>query len=270
MIAFRVPKGSAARTGRLSPRSGVPLVAVLFGLSLLAWQSTIDQAHSMSGMAMGLGQIGVRAQGDMGAVIFLTMWAAMMAAMMLPTLAPIALAHLVVAQRRGDGVLSTLAFVCGYMLIWTAIGVAPMLAYWSLAALPDEAGSSRWLGALAGSILMVAGIYQFTAWKRVCLDKCQSPFAFLMSHDFGGGAASALRAGIVHGVYCLGCCWALMSVLAVVGLMNLVWMVGIFVLVLVEKNWTRGLALARWAGSLLIALGIAMIGWPAVLPWASQ
>jgi predicted metal-binding membrane protein len=270
LIALGVPAESTLRAARRTRRVNVVVFVVLAVLAVLAWRSTIEQANSMRGMAMGLGQIGIRAQGEMGAPIFLTMWATMMVAMMLPTVAPIVLAHLAVARRRGEGVLSTLAFVCGYLLVWVAIGVAPMFAYWGLAELPDEAGSSRWLGALAGSILIVAGVYQFTAWKQACLDKCQSPFAFLVSHDFGGGAPSALRAGIVHGAYCLGCCWALMAVLLVVGLMNLLWMAGIFVLVLVEKRWRHGLALARWAGGALLAIGVVVMIWPAVLAWISQ
>ena len=108
------------------------------------------------------------------------------------------------------------------------------------------------------------------AWKQVCLDKCQSPLAFLVTHDFGGGAPRALRAGVVHGAYCLGCCWALMAVLVVVGLMNLVWMAGIFVLVLVEKQWRHGLRLAKWAGSALTATGVAVIIWPELLARISQ
>ncbi len=270
MTTIRVSTESTPRAASLSRRINAVVIVALIVLSALAWRSTIEQATSMSRMAMGLGQIGVRAQGEMGAVIFLTMWATMMAAMMLPTVAPMVLAHAAVARRRGDGFLSTVAFVCGYLLVWVAIGVAPMLAYWALAQVPDEAGSSRWLAALAGSILIVAGAYQFTTWKQACLDKCQSPFAFVATHDFGGGAPSALRAGVVHGAYCLGCCWALMAVLVVVGLMNLVWMGGIFVLVLVEKQWRHGLRLAKWAGSALMVTGVAVIIWPELLARISQ
>ena len=187
LTALRFPAQRTTHTVRLSRRINVVAVVVLLVLSALAWRSTIEQANSMSGMAMGLGQIGIRAQGEMGAGIFLAMWATMMVAMMLPAVAPMVLAHLAVARRRGEGALPTLAFACGYLVVWAAIGVAPMFAYWGLAQLPDEAGSSRWLGALAGLILIVAGAYQFTAWKQVCLHKCQSPFAFLISHDFGTG-----------------------------------------------------------------------------------
>ena len=111
----------------------------------------------------------------------------------------------------------------------------------------------------------MAGAYQFTAWKRLCLDKCQSPFTFIVTHDFDGGMRGALRAGIQHGAFCLGCCWALMTVLLVVGLMNLGWMVGLFLVLSAEKSWRHGLLLAKIAGALLIALGLTVIAEPSLL-----
>lgn len=224
----------------------------------------------MSGMVMGLGQIGSRVQGSMSAALFLTMWVTMMTAMMLPTVAPMVLAHLAVTRRRGDGAGLTLVFIAGYLLIWSAIGVVPLFAYWTFAQLNDSAAQSRWLPTLAGAILTVAGAYQFSGWKQVCLDKCQSPFAFIAMHDFGGGARSALRAGIVHGLFCLGCCWALMAVMIVVGLMNLLWMMGIFALFVLEKHWKHGIVLAKIAGSALMAVGVTVIAWPALLALISN
>jgi predicted metal-binding membrane protein len=249
----------------LSWRINVAVVAALVALSAIAWNNTIDEAISMRGMVMGLGQIGGRAQGDMGAGIFLAMWVTMMVAMMLPTVAPMVLAHLAVMRRRGRGAHSTLVFVAAYLLVWSAIGLVPLVAYMAFAQLSDDAAQSRWLPALAGAILMIAGAYQFTGWKQVCLDKCQSPFAFIATHDFGGGAVSSLRAGVVHGAFCLGCCWALTAVLVVVGLMNLIWMAGIFTLFLIEKSWTHGLWMAKIAGGLLVLLGAAVIARPQLL-----
>ena len=251
-------------------RINLIVIAALIALSALAWRSTIEQAGSMSGMAMGLGQIGSRVQGSMSAVLFLTMWVTMMAAMMLPTVAPMVLAHLAVARRRGEGAVPTSVFIGGYLLIWSAIGVVPLFAYWSFAQLNDSAADSRWLPTVAGTILIVAGAYQFSGWKQICLARCQSPFTFIATHDFSGGARSALRAGIVHGAFCLGCCWALMAVMVVVGLMNLLWMTGIFVLFFLEKHWMRGIVLAKIAGSALMAVGAAVIGWPALLALISN
>ena len=174
----------------LSWRINLVVVVALVAVSVLAWRSTVEQANAMSGMVMGLGQIGIRFQGTMSAVYFLVMWVTMMVAMMLPTVAPMVLAHLAVARRRRDGPLPTIAFVGGYLLVWAAIGVVPLVAYWGFAQLTDDAAESRWLPALAGTILIVAGAYQFTGWKRRCLDRCLSPFAFVVTHDFGGGVRS--------------------------------------------------------------------------------
>ncbi len=254
----------------LSWRINLIVVIALVALSAVAWRSTIEQANAMSGMVMGLGQIGSRFQGTMSASVLLAMWVTMTAAMMLPTVAPIVLAHLAVTRQRGGGMLPTVAFVGGYLLVWSAIGVLPMLAYWGFAQLDDDAGQAPWLHALAGTILAVAGVYQFTSWKRICLEGCQSPLAFVVSHDFGGGAFGALRAGAVHGVYCLGCCWAVMAVLVVVGLMNLMWMAAMVVLFFAEKHWKHGLALAKTSGVALVVLGAAVVAWPAILGPISQ
>jgi predicted metal-binding membrane protein len=254
----------------LSWRINLVVVIMLVALSVIAWRSTIADANAMRAMVMGLGQIGSRFQGTMSAAALLAMWTTMMAAMMLPTVAPIVLAHLAVTRGRGGGVLPTAAFVGGYLLVWSAIGVVPMLAYWGFAQLDDDAGQARWLHVLAGAILAVAGVYQFTSLKRRCLDGCQSPLAFVVSHDFGGGVGGALRAGAAHGLYCVGCCWAVMAVLVVVGLMNILWMAGMVVLFFAEKHWKHGLALAKVAGAALVVLGVAVMAWPGILTLISR
>lgn len=113
--------------------------------------------------------------------------------------------------------------------------------------------------------LTIAGLFQFSRWKTICLRTCRSPFAFLMEHDFGGGTRAAVRAGLVHGAYCLGCCWALMSVLLVVGLMNLVWMLALTLVFLAEKCWRRGWVLPRVVGTALVAVGVAVAIHPPLL-----
>jgi predicted metal-binding membrane protein len=190
----------------------------------------------------------------------------MMTAMMLPSAAPMVLAHLAVTRRRGDGFGPTLAFVAGFLTVWFGTGVVALAGYRAFAGLPDEAGRPGWLPVLAGIILIIAGAYQFTPWKQACLGKCQSPLGFVIRHDFAGGARSALRAGVLHGLYCIGCCWALMLVLSVVGLMNLLWMSGLFALIFVEKQWQHGIVVARIVGAALILLGALVIGWPEMLP----
>ena len=249
-----------------SQRVTLVIVGVLVGLAALAWLSTVRQANSMSDMVSGLGQVGVRAPNDMTVPIFMGMWVAMMVAMMFPTVAPIVLAHRMVVRRRGEGNAPTVAFVSGYIAVWALIGVIPLIGFLLFRNLSADAADSRWLPTVAGGILIVAGAYQFTRWKAVCLKACRSPMTFLMTHDWGGGSRSAFKAGVSHGAYCLGCCWALMAVLVVVGLMNLVWMAGIALIFLAEKNWKHAVGLTKFVGVGLVALGIAVIIWPGILP----
>src|SRR5207253_6757383 len=117
----------------------------------------------------------------------------------------------------------------------------------------------------SGAILIVAGLYQFSPVKNVCLRHCRSPLDFILTHDFGRGWRSALRAGVSHGAYCVGCCWALMAVLVVVGLMNLVWMAALALVFLAEKNLRWGVVVNRLAGTAVAALGVAVLLAPQIL-----
>jgi predicted metal-binding membrane protein len=254
-----------AAFGLLPWRVNLIVVVLLIALSALAWRSTVGQSFSMRSMAMGLGQIGWLSQGYMSASVFLAMWMTMMVAMMLPTVAPMVLAYLAVTRRHGRGVHLTFIFIAGYLFVWSAVGVWPFLVYKAFTPISEKETLLRWLPTMAGTALVLAGVYQFTGWKRICLDHCQSPFAFIATHDFGGGGANAFHAGFSHGVYCLGCCWALCAVLLVVGLMNLLWMVGIFAIFFLEKNWKRGLVVARLVGVALILLGAGVIARPNLL-----
>jgi predicted metal-binding membrane protein len=246
------------------------VVAAIVAVTIVAWWSTVDQADAMRGMVMGLGQIGVRAQATMPAGPFLVMWVTMMTAMMLPSAAPFILAHRAVALRRGDDIFSTFGFVGGYLLVWFAVGIVALLAYWAFAQMSDDVAQSGWLRAFAGAILIGAGVYQFTGLKQVCLDKCHGPFAFVVSHDFRGGTLGALRAGFAHGAYCVGCCWAMMAVLLVVGLMNLLWMAGVFAIFFIEKHWRHGIVVAKTAGAVLMLLGVVVAALPGVLQYISR
>jgi predicted metal-binding membrane protein len=254
-------------TSTVGRRVTLTTVSILLAFAAVAWLYTVRQAETMSGMVTGLAQIGSGMPGGIALPVFLGMWLAMMVAMMFPTIGPMVLAHRVVVRHRGEGWPPTAAFVLGYLFVWTAIGLAPLCALLAFQNLPATVGSSVWLHVVAGAILLVAGLYQFTPWKAVCLKACRSPFAFILGHDFGGGRRSAFRAGVSHGAYCLGCCWALMSVLVVVGLMNLVWMAGLALIFLAEKNWRYGAALSKVAGVAVGLLGIAVIVDPGLLTW---
>jgi predicted metal-binding membrane protein len=240
----------------------VPLIA----LGVVGWFLTVRQAVDMRGMVTGLGQVGTGMPNDMAAPAFLLMWLWMMVAMMFPAIGPIVLAHRQVVQARKEGALPTVGFVAGYLLAWSVIGLIPLAAFLGFRNLPMTAAAGPWLPVLAGAVIVIAGVYQFTPLKNTCLKACRSPFGFVMTHDFGSGTPGALRAGLSHGAYCVGCCWALMSLLVVVGLMNLVWMVALAVIFFAEKNWRYGVGLTRAAGVVLVCLGVAVAAAPSLLP----
>jgi predicted metal-binding membrane protein len=255
----------AAMLGVLERRTTLGTIVVLVGLAAVAWALTIQQAKGMADMVTGLSQVGSRMPNPMTAPLFLGMWLTMMVAMMFPTIAPMVLAHRLVALHRGEGVLPSVTFVLGYLVVWTAIGVVPLAAFLGFRDLPEDAAVTAWLPRLSGLVLLGAGLYQFTPWKRTCLRACRTPLGFIMTHNFGTGAPGAFKAGLSHGAYCLGCCWALMTVLVVVGLMNLVWMAALALVFLVEKSWRHGAIFNRVAGSAVALVGCAVLVYPDVL-----
>jgi predicted metal-binding membrane protein len=187
-----------------------------------------------------------------GALIFL-MWAIMMVAMMLPSVAPTVL--LVAALARGRRSLPSAGlFALGYVLIWTGFSLVATLLQWGL----DSAGMlSKTMATtsafLAGIVLIAAGVYQWTPLKQACLRHCRSPLAFL-THHWRQGSWGAVTNGFRHGLFCLGCCWMLMAMLFVGGLMNLLWIAGLAVLVLIEKT-------VPWGGRMGRVTGVALIVW---------
>jgi predicted metal-binding membrane protein len=147
--------------------------------------------------------------------------------------------------------------VLGYLMVWTAAGLVPLGVLQALNHIWMTAPS--WLPRVGGAVIILAGIYQFTPLKDTCLRACRSPLGFILSHNFGGGPSAAVRAGASHGLYCLGCCWALMAVLAVVGLMNIAWMAVIAAVFFIEKNVRRGELLPRVVGAVCIVAGLAIV-----------
>ena len=230
------------------------IIAALLLCAAAAWIITVIQAASMGmgGMAM------------IGAGLFVVIWVVMMVAMMFPSVTPMVLAHAAIVRSRGGGSLPTVGFVAGYLLVWTAAGLVPLAVLQALNQTLFQFSPST-LVRLGGAVILLAGVYQFTPLKNACLKSCRSPMGFMMTHDFGGGTPAAARAGMSHGLYCLGCCWALMAVLAVVGLMNLAWMAVIAVVFFLEKNWRYGVPLTRVVGTACIVGGLAVIVSPNVL-----
>ncbi|MFN2615269.1 MAG: DUF2182 domain-containing protein, partial [Actinomycetota bacterium] len=210
-IAIEQPRSAF---GVLQRRVTIGVVGVLVVLAGVSWWHTVGNARDSVGMVQGLAQVGRDMPFDMSAGLFLSMWVAMMVAMMFPTIAPIVLLHRSVVRRRGEGALPTLAFVAGYLVVWSVIGLVPLAA---LVGFRHVSHASDWVARTGGGVLLLAGLYQYTSWKTACLKACRSPLSFLMTHDFGRGSNRAFRVGVSHGAYCLGCCWALMAVLFVVG-----------------------------------------------------
>lgn len=246
----------------LERRATLLTVAALLGLAVIAWWSTVEKSHNMTMMVQGFAHVGTAMPFEMGAAVFLAMWTTMMVAMMFPTIAPIVLLHRMVVRKRGEGVGPTLAFGGGYLVIWAAAGVVPLAI---LIGFRHLAQDSTWIERAGGGVLVLAGAYQFTRWKETCLRACRSPLTFLATHDFGGGWVGAFRVGASHGFYCLGCCWALMGVLFVVGLMNLVWMAAIAVVFLAEKNWQHGAGLTKIVATGVLGLGLSVLVHPSLL-----
>jgi predicted metal-binding membrane protein len=170
-----------------------------------------------------------------GPVVFVAAWTVMMAAMMLPSAAP-----LVLLYRRGASTSHTAALVAGYLAVWAAAGVPAWLAQEFIPA------------SLSPLALVTAGIYQFMPIKESCLRKCRTPADFLIQR-WGRGA---FRIGLEHGAWCLGCCWALMAVLVVVGMMGLAWVIGLTALVALEKVSSRGVLVSRMAGVAFLVAAI--------------
>jgi predicted metal-binding membrane protein len=187
------------------------------------------------------------------------MWWVMMLGMMLPGAAPIILTFDAVQRRkqaRAEAYVPTAMFVAGYLLVWGAFSVAATAAQWALqqAALlsPMLAPVSPVLG---GILFVLAGIYQFSPLKNACLSHCRSPFAFVLN-DWRDGWIGALCMGAGHGLYCLGCCWALMALLFAVGVMNLLWVAAIAAFVFAEKLLPGGLWVSRLGGGAMAAFGV--------------
>ena len=182
------------------------------------------------------------------------MWAVMMAAMMLPSALPMVLTFLSMGKRSGDTARGH-GFVAAYLCVWLVFSAVATAAQWLLQWLdwvnPMLVSTSA---VLTGVLLLIAGIYQFSRLKRICLLRCRTPFAFLLG-EWRDGVAGAFRMGIRHGLFCMGCCWALMALLFVGGVMNLAWIAALSLAVAMEKLLPGGERLATALGVVLIALG---------------
>jgi predicted metal-binding membrane protein len=228
---------------------------VLLGGGAVAWAVTLTWAARMDGGAM---------PGTMGLAlpVFVLMWAVMMAAMMLPSVWP----FVSVYQRtvKTARVSRLAGLVAGYLLAWALTGVAAYALarlFGNVAA--DRPGAAR---ALAIATFAGVGLYQLTPLKRRCLSHCRSPLAHLFHYVSFRGPTRDARAGLYHGLYCLGCCWALMVLLVAFGVMNVPAMIGLAVVIGVEKTWRHGDRFARFVGVAALLYGAALVVEPSLAP----
>lgn len=241
--------GSAGLAG---PRPGLAAreVAVLLILAAGAWAATVTIARGMSGMTGTMG---------LGLAAFVAIWTLMMAAMMLPSVAPTAALYARTVQNHRTVRLA--GMVAGYLAVWAAAGLPAYGLAWLTGSLTGQHPGVAHV--LAVVTFAVVGAYQLSPLKDRCLAHCRSPLGLLLHYGSYRGRSRDLRVGAHHGGYCLGCCWGLMVLLVAVGVMNLVAMVGLAALVLIEKTWRWGVPAGRAAGVALLALAVATI-W---LPW---
>ena len=245
-------------TNNLPRRDFLVISFCLGGITLLSWLYLISMANDMA-MPPGFDMIMKVRQWDTGYfVMMFLMWAIMMVGMMIPSVAPTVMIYAAIkrkAARQGTPIASTGAFVAGYIAIWTLFSLVATTAQWGLdqAALlsPMMVSNSAYLGAF---LLVAAGIYQWLPLKESCLRHCRSPVEFLSSH-WQQGTLGAWRMGIHHGFFCLGCCWVLMCLLFVGGVMNLLWIAIITLFVLLEKVLPAGQVGGRMMGVVMILSG---------------
>jgi predicted metal-binding membrane protein len=239
-------------------REQAALAVALFALAGLCWWLT---DRRMDGMAM-------RPTTDLGGLgFYTTVWVVMMAAMMFPSVWPVVgMYERVRASRAGAPRSATALIVAGYLLTWTLWGV---LAFGAIRAarvvfgdfLPWD-GAGRWV---AAGVVLGAAVYQLTPLKNACLTRCRGPLMFVMA-NWRPGRGGALRMGVVHGAWCVGCCWALMAALFALGVMSLGWMALIAGLVAAEKLWPSRAVANYGVAAVLVILAVALAVDPSVVP----
>ena len=259
-------------------RDRMIVVLALGALAGLAWSYVIWLAAQMSapsatpmpdmpGMDMGGSGLMAPAFAPWTAAHFLfmfAMWAVMMVGMMTPSVAPMVLIYVQVARRSatlGQPFAPAGWFTAGYLIAWTGFALLAALVQWGFEALalvtPMMASASRRFG---GVVLMAAGAYQWMPIKDACLSQCRAPLSFVQSHGgFQASVPGSVRLGLLHGLYCIGCCWALMALLFVGGVMNLLWIAALMTFVLLEKVIPGARYFSRLAGLAAVAVGIWMV-----------
>ncbi|HVM38501.1 MAG TPA: DUF2182 domain-containing protein [Sphingomicrobium sp.] len=231
--------------------------------AMLAWLWLVRMDSAMSGMDGMAGHVMPVAPWSADYLIpAFIMWTLMMVAMMLPSAAPMILLHARIdrSARPRQRLLHSLLFVLAYLVVWTGFSIAAALAQSALIAAGLVSATSLALGdgALAAGLLLAAAAYQLSRAKAACLDQCRSPIHFVMRY-MRPGAGGALRLGLAHGFYCLGCCWGLMLLLFVGGVMNLAWIAVLAAVVFIEKAAPPSWHASRWIAAALVAGAIGIL-----------
>jgi predicted metal-binding membrane protein len=248
-------------------RDRLVVIASLAAIVAIAWAYTAHLSADMSAMdSMQTGQemAGPFTQswGPADFIAMSVMWAVMMVAMMVPSAAPMVMAFASMdrRQRRGkDSLGSTAIFAAGYAVIWSVFALATTVTQWGLHEATLLSPMMVLENAVLGSVLLIgAGAYQLSPLKSACLNQCRSPLGFLMN-EWRDGPKGALSMGLRHGAYCLGCCWMLMALLFVLGVMNLLWIAALSAFVLAEKIVPGSRWLSRSSGVLLMVWGIVLL-----------
>jgi predicted metal-binding membrane protein len=239
-------------------RQLAPAWVALVALAALAWVVTVRQAN---GMGVGPGTMGLALP------LFLLLWVVMMAAMMFPSVAPIAILWTRVIRGRSQGAAMVgrmTSFLGGYLIAWAGFGLLAFVALLGTQRLVEVSpDGAKWLGV---GIFAVAGIYQLTPLKDACLRHCRSPMMALLHYGNFKGRTRDLRVGVHHGLYCVGCCWGLMLVLVAVGVMNIAAMAALAAVIFLEKLWRHGAGLSRAVGLAFLAIAVLVPFFPSLLP----
>lgn len=235
---------------------------VFLGLTvviLISWATILHMDQGMPGTGMEIALACLMRWGPEDIAHMFVMWAVMMMAMMFPSATPMILMFATVNQRREDTqppLIPTGLFVLGYFLVWTAYSAFAAMTQWGLHAATLLTHNLAIISPLLGGVLLVAaGVFQWTPFRDACMSKCRSPLGFLMA-EWREGRFGALIMGLKHGLNCVGCCWLLMLLSFVLGVMNMVWMAAVTLFMLVEKAYPRSRWLSRSAGLVLVVWGV--------------
>jgi predicted metal-binding membrane protein len=281
-------------------RGQLAVLALLAALTVGAWTLTIRMGHAL-GASVGSGSSGVSSTdaalhihhagmvmhevgeaavlGMSGATwsltafaAFIFAWAVMMAAMMFPGVAPMILLVHAMARRGASegGWAATSLFASGYLIVWTIVGASTWVAARAGSGLIGRmgAGGATWTPMALGAVLALAGLYQMSPIKNLCLDHCRSPLAYIVGR-WRNGRMGALRMGVGHGLYCLGCCLGLFAVLVITGVMSLAWMLLLTLVDFAEKVLPKGRLMARAVGVAFLVLGVLVASGRVVMPWTA-